>query len=202
MPRLPRERLGDLDHLAPRQRQVLHERERMDVVGAGARQRLLGHSPLRAPVDQPEAARRIADRDVVGDRQVRDQRQLLEDAGDAGGIGGRRRGERDRRAIEQHPAFVGRDDARHDLDQRRLAGAVLAEHRVDAAGFDRQVGALQRAHAAVALRHALHAEQAHRMRHRPRPRRTGVVRDGDARGAERAGALRVGHVTCSLRSAP
>ena len=112
----------------------LTTRRRMDVVGAGARERFLGNAALRAPVDQPEAARRIADRDVVGDRQVRDQRQLLEDAGDAGGlrVGGRR--ERDRRAVEQHAALVGRDDAGHDLDQRRLAGAVLAEHRVDAAG--------------------------------------------------------------------
>ena len=43
---------------------------------------------------QAEAARRLADRDVVGHREVGDQRQLLEDAGDAGGVG--RRGRRER----------------------------------------------------------------------------------------------------------
>ena len=47
-------------------------------------------------VDQPEAARRVADRDVVGDREVGDQRQLLEDADDAGRVGRGRRRERDR----------------------------------------------------------------------------------------------------------
>ncbi len=64
--------------------------------------------------------------------------------------------------VEQQAAGVGLDDAGHDLDQRRLAGAVLAQHGVDAAGLDREIGALERAHAAVALGHALHHEQAHR----------------------------------------
>ena len=123
---------------------------------AGARQRLLGHAALGAAVDQAEAPRRVADRDVVGHRQIGDQRQLLEDADDAGRVGRRRRRERDRLAVEQHAALVGLHDAGHDLDQRRLARAVLAEHRVDAAGLDDEVGLLQRAHAAVALRDALH----------------------------------------------
>ena len=50
--RLARQRLGDLDHLPARQRQVLDQRQRMDVVGAGARQRLLGDAALRPAVDQ------------------------------------------------------------------------------------------------------------------------------------------------------
>ena len=109
----------------------------------------------------------------------------------------------DRRAVEQHAALVGRDDAGHDLDQRRFAGAVLAEHGVDAAGLDRQVGVLQRAHAAVALGHALHAEQAHRMRPTAASRRNGAasstqgVADAAARRNHRASV-----VTCSLRSGP
>ena len=40
--RLPGERLGDLDHLPARQRQILDQRARMDIRGAGARQRILG----------------------------------------------------------------------------------------------------------------------------------------------------------------
>ena len=46
--RLARQRLGDLDHLPARQRQVLDQRQRMDVGRAGARQRLLGDPALRA----------------------------------------------------------------------------------------------------------------------------------------------------------
>ena len=69
--------------------------QRMDVLGAGARQRLLGDPPLRAAVDQAEAGAADWRCDVVGDRQVRDQRQFLEDAGDAGAAGRGRRGEGD-----------------------------------------------------------------------------------------------------------
>ena len=98
--RLARQRLGDLDHLPARQRQVLDERHGMDVRGAGARERLLGDAPLRAPVDEAEPSRRIADRDIVGDRQVRNERQLLEDADDAGAIGGGGRVEGDIAAVE------------------------------------------------------------------------------------------------------
>ena len=92
--RLAGQRLGDLDHLPARQRQVLDQRQRMDVLGAGARQRLLGDAraaPRRSI--RPKRGRRIADDDVVGDRQVGDQRQFLEDADDAGLVGGGRRGE-------------------------------------------------------------------------------------------------------------
>ena len=103
-----RQRLGDLDHLPARQRQVLDERHGVDVRRARARERLLGDAPLRAPVDQAEPARRIADRDVVGDRQVGNERQLLEDADDAGAIGGggrvRRRPRRRRARCVPRPA--------------------------------------------------------------------------------------------------
>jgi hypothetical protein len=155
-------RASDLDHLPPRQRQVLDQRQRMDVLGAGTRQRILGHAALRPAVDQPEATRRVADCDVVGHRKIGDQRQLLEDAGDAGRVGRGRRCERDWLPVEQHAALVGRDDAGHDLDQGRLAGTVLPQHGMDAAGLDYQLGALQRTHPAVALGDAMHDEQAHR----------------------------------------
>ena len=44
--RLARQRLGDLDHLAARQRQVLDQRQGMDVPGTGARKRLFGNPAL------------------------------------------------------------------------------------------------------------------------------------------------------------
>ena len=74
-------------------------------------------------------------------------------------VGRGRVGEADLAAVERHAAFVGRDHAGHDLDQRRLAGAVLAEDGVDAAAMDGQLGLLQRPHAAIALGDALHAEE-------------------------------------------
>jgi hypothetical protein len=39
----------------------------------------------------------------------------------------------------------GCDDARHDLDERRFAGAVLAEDRVDAPGARREIDAFSSA---------------------------------------------------------
>jgi hypothetical protein len=53
---------------------------------AGPRQRFLGLAPLRPPIDQSEATRRIADGDVVGHRQIGDEREFLEDAGNAGRV--------------------------------------------------------------------------------------------------------------------
>ncbi len=193
--RLPGQGLGDLDQLASRQRKLLDQCQRMDVLGAGPRQRRFGHAALGTAVDQAEAARRIADGDVVGHRQIGDQRQLLEDAGDARRLGRCRRWERDRLAVEQHPAFIGHDDAGHDLDQGRLAGAVLAQHGMDPAGLDHQLGAVERAHAAVALRNAFHHEQAHpatsRSAHCRRP-------GADVRPGRNAAFF----LTCSPRSGP
>ena len=141
----------------------------MDVLGAGARQRLLGDAALRAAVDQAEAARRIADRDVVGDRQVGDQRQFLEDAGDAGRVGGGRRGERDRAA----PSSSMRPSSGATTPAMILISVDLPAPFSPSTAWMRpastvEIGILQRAHAAVALGDALHAEE---QAHAPRPRR-------------------------------
>ena len=173
---LSRQRLGDLDDLAARQGQVLDQRHRVDVLGAGAGQRPLGEPPLRAPVDHAEPQGRMDERDVVGDREIGNQRQFLEDADDSGAARRRRRIERDRSAVEDDTAGVRRDDARQDLDQRRLARSVLAEDRVDAAGRNGEAGVVERPDAAIALRHGLHLQDRRPRfgcRHRPRsPHRT------------------------------
>ena len=153
-----RQRLGDLDHLPPRKGQILDEGHRVNVGRAGARERFLCEAALGAPVDEPEPDRRTADGDVVGDRQVGNERQLLEDADDAGAVRGGGGVEGDVRPVKHDAAGVGPDDARQDLDQRRLAGAVLPQDGVDASRHDGQARILERAHAAIALRHALHPE--------------------------------------------
>ena len=53
--------------------------------------------------------------------------------------------------LQHDAALVGLHHAGHDLDQRRLAGAVLAEQRVDAPRGAGEARALERAHAAIAL---------------------------------------------------
>ncbi len=136
-------------------------------------------------------------RDVVGDREVGNERQLLEDADDAGAVGGGGRVEGDLRAVEHDAPGVGPDDAGQNLDQRRLAGAVLAEDRVNPPGGDGEISLLQRAHAAVALRHALHAQDRGarlHSRHSLDPRADGMC--GARRSPRRAS------VTCFPSSGP
>ena len=197
--RVARQRLGDLDHLSARQRQIPDERHRVDVRRAGALQRFLGDAPLRPPVDQSEPAGRVADGNIVGDREVGNERKLLEDADDAGAIGGGRQVEGNLVAIKHNASRVRLHDARKNLDQRRLAGAVFAENGVNPSRVDREIGLLERAHAAIALGHALHAQdRGARLHPRQLPRFWRKGSCGAAQESERRRAA----ATCSPSSGP
>ena len=67
-----------------------------------------------------------------------------------------RRGEADLPPLVEHPAAGGLDDACHDLGQRRLAGAVLAEQRMDLRMAQGEVDVVDRRHAAIGLGDLLH----------------------------------------------
>jgi hypothetical protein len=167
----------------------------MDVLGAGPGERLFGDPALGAPVDQSESLRRIADRDIVGDRQVGNQREFLKDAHDAGLVGRRGRSEFDLAPVKQHAPFIGLDDARHDLDEGGFAGAVLAQNGVNLAGLDGQIRLLEGLDAAIALGGALHTEQRNCARLHPAPQKTSAA--GDSRGARSIASF-----TCFLWSGP
>ena len=77
--------------------------------------------------------------------------EFLEDRGDAGGLRGARIVKADGLALQQHFAGVRREHAGEDVHERRLAGAVLAEQRVDLAALEVEIDAAQRLHAAEAL---------------------------------------------------
>ena len=103
-----------------------------------------GLAAHRPPVDGPKRpGRRVAHEDVLGDRQVREQPRLLVDDGDPELAGVGRPAEDDRARRRARPMPVsGLVDAGQDLDERALAGAVLADERVDLAGaqLQRHVG--------------------------------------------------------------
>ena len=123
--------------------------------------RLTDLAPHPAPVDAPAARQRLrADEDVLGDRQVREQRRLLEDDRDAGRVrlGGACRRRPPRPSISTRPA-VGPVHAGEDLDERRLAGAVLAHERVGLAAAQLDPAVLERAHGAEALARVVDDEQ-------------------------------------------
>ena len=88
--------------------------------------------------DEPGLGRLGAEEDVLGDGQLRDDRRLLRDRRDPVLERLARRAERDRLAVEQHAAAVGRERAGDDPAERRLAGAVLADERVDRAAANRE----------------------------------------------------------------
>ena len=68
-------------------------------------------------------------------------------------------------AVEQVLALVAGLDPGDRLDQRRLAGAVVADERDDLTGVDLEVDVGERLHGAEALRHSLGLEErAHRGR--------------------------------------
>ena len=113
-------------------------------------------SPAFALVEEAERTdlpdRLHAEHEVPRDAHLRQDREVLVDGGDAAGEGVARRGEDDRLAVDEHGALVGPLEAGEDLDQRRLAGAVVAEQADHLAGTDadRHVG--ERHHRAEELR--------------------------------------------------
>ena len=92
---------------------------------------------------------------------------MLVDHADTAGDGIGRTGDRDRGAVEQDLAGVGRREAVQDVHEGRLAGAVLAEQRVDLAWPDLEVDPVVRDDARIALGDPAHLEcgSAHGLRH-------------------------------------
>ena len=133
--RLARERAQDLHLLLLRQRQVPHDRVRSQVE-AGLLDQPVEPFPERPTVDEAGASRLDAEEHVLGHGQPRDERDLLGDERDPADERLARGAERHRRPPQHQVALVLREDAGDDLAQRGLAGAVLADERVDRAGPD------------------------------------------------------------------
>ncbi len=117
--------------------------------------RVLGHGTA---IDRQAPRRQMPEHDVLGDRQGRDQPQLLGDHDDAGGERGARIGEAARRAVEPHGPAVRLVGTAQNLDQGRLAGAVLADQRVDLAAAQRERHVGERLGGAEPLREVVDGE--------------------------------------------
>ncbi len=107
--------------------------------------------PCRAPIHHAETPR-IAkgEADVLRNGHPVDQSEILMDERN------RQVAERAGRIApaERYAARIQRVDAGEDLDERGLAGAVLAEQRQDLAGADLEVNVIKRERAAKALGYA------------------------------------------------
>ena len=125
---------------------------------SSAREQLRGPPAHLAPVDPAEPARLAADEDVLRHRQVRAEVDLLVDGADPGLLRLQRAGEAHRLAVQRDRAGVDRVDAGQHLDQRRLAGAVLAHQGVDLAGEEPEVDVVERRDAGERLADPRHRQ--------------------------------------------
>ncbi len=111
-----------------------------------------GAGPHPVEVHEAQAVGRLAPQEQVArDAQLGDQVDLLVDGADAGQLRVARPGEMGHLTHEPQLARVGLVDARHALDERGLAGTVLADERVDLTGHERQGHLVERHDAAEAL---------------------------------------------------
>ncbi len=99
------------------------------------------------------------ERDVFRHRKIVEQREVLEHHADAAAAGFRRSGENHLLALPAHFAFARLDQSIDGLDERRFAGAVLAEQGVDLLRPDLDVDRLVGEERAIALGQASRLEQ-------------------------------------------
>ena len=201
-------RLGDRDRLALAAGQ---RRDRLADRAHGRHvellQRLARGDLHRRLVEQPVAERLVAEEHVLDDVQVVAQREVLVDRRDARAP--RRPGARGGgRGVPSHRISPpsGRPQPGDGLDQRRLAGAVVADERRDLARRDLEVDVGQRPHRAERLGDPAQLEQ------RPaaaRCRCAGGLGDWDERSemlivlavlGDRARPLQCGRARCTVQS--
>ena len=150
--RVGAEHLGDLDELADGQRQRRDLGVGVQPVQADAleHRRATGGAARRGRVIPRTAGRWPISR-FSADRQVGQQAELLVDDADAGLAHLGRARVADLLAVDQVVALVAPDGAGEDLDQRALAGAVLAGEAHDLAGAQLERDAVQRLDRPVGL---------------------------------------------------
>ncbi len=150
-----RQRLRDLHHLLAGDGQILDQRARVERQ-AEAVEQLPGPLVEPALIDEHSEGTRLAsDVDVLRDRQVRHQVELLMDDADVPAPV-----RVQRLPVEPEMAGVRCERAGEQLHQRRLAGAVLADQRQDLVVPQLQVHVAERLHAGEALADAVGFEEA------------------------------------------
>ena len=144
-----------------REAQVAHRRRGVEA-GADLVERLLRLAVHARPVDEAQARhaahRLAADEDVLGRGQLVEHHRFLVHRDDAGLACLPRAVEAAELAAHAQLALGRRMHAGQDLDQRRLARAVLADERHHFAGHQVEVDAAQRVGRAEALVQAAQAQ--------------------------------------------
>src|SRR3954469_5039537 len=164
---LARPRHGPAHRDAPA-RAAGHRRDRRGRVlqpDAEALERLVGAAVHRGVVEEAQLAEQPAARDLAAEEEVcrrvelGREREVLVDGLDPERARLERRADRHLAALEEDLARVRRLHAGERLDERRLAGAVVAAERHDLGRVDGEARAAQRADAPEALDEAARLEQ-------------------------------------------
>ena len=155
---LGEERLGDLDHLLMGARQLADLLVGQDVEAefADYRTRL---GPHRRMIEEAAGAELPAQEEILLDRQLRHQAELLEHRTDPHHPRRVRREANEAASAKFELAGVGSESAGDDVDQGRFAGAVLAEQHMDLASPQVEIDIVQRQHAGEALGDSGHFQE-------------------------------------------
>ena len=145
--------------------------------------------PLRAAVElfganESEAPRLATEKNIFGDRELRNERQLLMHDGDPGIFGRMHAVELAHLTVHANLALVGavRIDAAEDVHESGFAGAIFADERVNLAGMEIDRNTIERKDARKALGDLAHFQDGGRpARSRRASRPTVVVAGRDAR---------------------
>jgi hypothetical protein len=129
----------------------------LDLVEVPAR--LPAHLALSEKTGRPEARQLVPEEQVEVHGQLRDQREVLVDRLDPVGAGVLDRVEADALAADAHLAPVLLVEAAEDLDQRALAGSVVADEPEHLALAQDEVDPAEDDERSEALRDAAHLER-------------------------------------------
>ena len=139
----------NFDELHLGDRQPAHARVRIERVHAETFERGASlrahHRPRHERGDAP--ARHVGHDDILGDRHRRAEGELLIDDDDARSATVERGSKMRRLAVDKDLAFAWAKIAREDMHERGLAGAVLANDRVNFASAKAQVDMVERKNA-------------------------------------------------------
>ena len=148
--RLGAQPLGNLDHLLLGPRQPGHGAAAVDVE-LQVREHALGATDHRCPIEQQPAPRFLPQEQVLGNAECGHQREFLEHRADALLTRLAHRPQAHDASVQLDGSRSRRAHAGQQRDQRRLAGAVLAEQHVDLASTQIEIHPVERKHARVLL---------------------------------------------------
>ena len=155
----PADRLCELDQLPLAERQAVDLSVGIDVGADQVVQQRARLGAHRVPLQETAVVQQMRQMDVLGDRQVAEQAQLLVDGADPKVVGIVGRKCEIARTPKQNFSGVGRYEPTQDVLERRFAGAILADQHHDLTSVNGETNVAQHRHTGEALIDPLQRQQ-------------------------------------------